>query len=64
MTLGELIELLQKASVQHEVTRDVPVIMCVNNRDAIGCHFIDHVVVQHDMDTDSVVVILEKENWK
>lgn len=64
MPLGELIELLQKASVQHDVTRDVPVVMRVNNCGVVSHHFIDHVVIWHDMDTDSVLVILEKEITK
>ena len=61
MPLGELINLLQKASVQHDVTRDVPVIMRINDKGAIGQHFIDNVVIRHDVETDSVIVILERE---
>lgn len=61
MPLGELIELLQKASVQHDVTRDTPVIMRINDKGAIGHHFIDNVVIRHDVETDSVIVILERE---
>lgn len=64
MSLGELIELLQKASVQNNVTRDTPVIMRVNNCGVVNHHFVDHVVIWHDMDTDSVLVILEKEITK
>ena len=59
MTVEKLIRLLQKINTQEAIT-----IMRVNERGLVEHFPIDNVVVRHDMETDSVVVILERENTK
>lgn len=59
MTVEKLIRLLQKIKTQEAIT-----IMRVNARGIVEHYPIDNVVVRHDMETDNVVVILEREITK